>query len=194
MQARMKGFLETALTSLPAVGRTDLQPLESLGEALLANDARLVLVGIGKSGWLCRRLTATAWSMGLDAIALDSMDALHGDMGMLRDSDVIVLLSKSGGSPELVVLADELEQHGYAVNVVTNTEDSPLSTHGATRHTVVIPCPQEMDNRVPVPNLSLAATGLVLDALLLAVAMETTKPEDLRTFFLNHHPGGAIPR
>ena len=71
---------------------------------IISKANKVVLTGVGKSGLIARKISATSSSLGVSSIFLHPVEALHGDIGMVQDDDVVILLSKSGNTEELVKL------------------------------------------------------------------------------------------
>jgi len=87
---------------------------------------RLVVTGIGKSAIIAKKIVATLNSTGSPALFLHAADAIHGDLGMVTDQDVIICLSKSGHTPEIKVLVPLLKSMGNPIIAVTRSKDSFL--------------------------------------------------------------------
>src|SRR5881392_3968511 len=90
--------------------------VEKIGEAL-ERRGKVIVVGVGKSGNIGRKIAATLTSTGATSVVLDSVDALHGDLGVVSDGDVILALSYSGESEEILKLMPHLKR--FAVKIVT---------------------------------------------------------------------------
>jgi arabinose-5-phosphate isomerase len=189
---RARDVFRTEIAALQAVSRhldDSFERAVDLVVAALARRSKLVVAGVGKSGNIGRKIAATLSSTGSTAVVLDTVDALHGDLGILNEGDVVLALSYSGESEELVHLLPALERFGVQVVALTG---SPLSTLG--RHAdVVLDChvPREACPFNLAPTSSTTATLVMGDALAMAVM-------DARGFkvkdFAQRHPAGAIGR
>ena len=124
--ARESGEAERALVVARAALAAEAQAVAAQAELLDADFARLVeylasadpallVSGTGKSGLVARRLAGTLASIGLRAVSLHPSDALHGEMGMVRRGDVLLAISKSGATDELVALARAARERGVRV-------------------------------------------------------------------------------
>jgi arabinose-5-phosphate isomerase len=189
---RARDVFRTEIAALQAVSRhldDSFERAVDLVVASLARRSKLVVAGVGKSGNIGRKIAATLSSTGSTAVVLDTVDALHGDLGILNEGDVVLALSYSGESEELVHLLPALKRFGVQVVALTG---SPLSTLG--RHAdVVLDChvPREACPFNLAPTSSTTATLVMGDALAMAVM-------DARGFkvkdFAQRHPAGAIGR
>ncbi len=150
---------------------------------------KIILVGVGKSGAVGRKIAATLTSTGSTSVVLDSVDALHGDLGLVNDGDLILALSYSGESEELVNLLPALKRFSVRVVSITGGLKSTLARHSDVVLNVKVKkeaCPFNL-----APTASTTATLVMGDALAMAVL-------EARGFnekdFARHHPAGAIGR
>lgn len=157
-------------------------------EAILHCNGRVCVTGVGKAGLIGNKIQATFASTGTLSYSLHPVEALHGDLGMIHTDDVIVALSKSGGS-ELVELLPRLESLGCSIILLTAREDSEAAEHadfvlniGETPEA----CPLGL-----APSSSTAAMLALGDALALTV-MELKAVEAEQ--YASYHPGGALGR
>ena len=150
---------------------------------------RLVFAGIGKSADVARKTVATLNSTGTPAAFLHAADALHGDLGMVVDHDVVVAVSKSGATAELVQLLPLLQSRGMALVAMVGRIDSPVAR--AAQYVLDISVPKEACPHDLAPTASSAAQLAMGDALAMALM-------DARGFssedFARHHPGGSLGR
>ena len=155
----------------------------------LAKRNKLIVVGVGKSGNIGRKIAATFTSTGAPAVLLDSVDALHGDLGILNDGDIVLALSYSGETEELIDLLPAMKRFSVRVIAITSAPKSTLGQHADVVLNVKVPkeaCPFNM-----APTASTTASLVMGDALAMAVL-------DARGFkksdFAQRHPSGAIGR
>lgn len=155
----------------------------------LERRAKVVVVGIGKSGAVGRKIAATLTSTGSTSVVLDSVDALHGDVGIVTDGDVILALSYSGESDELLGLIPALKRFAVTLVAVTGGVKSTLARRSDFVLNVRVPreaCPFNL-----APTASTTATLVMGDALAMAVLKARGfKQSDFARF----HPSGAIGR
>lgn len=156
-------------------------------EAVLACRGRLVVSGIGKSAIIAQKMVATLNSTGTAALFMHAADAIHGDLGMIRSEDVVMLISKSGDSPEIKVLIPFLKNFGNKlIGMVGNTQ-SYLAQHADLVINTTVEqeaCPNNL-----APTSSSTAQMVMGDALAVCLM-------ELRGFgstdFARYHPGGAL--
>src|SRR5690242_3909451 len=150
---------------------------------------RVVVIGIGKSGHIARKIAATLASTGTPAFFVHAAEASHGDLGMITADDVVLLLSSSGETDELVSLLPHLKRQGARLIALTGNEQSSLAT-AADVH---------LDASVDAEAgpLGLAPTASTTAALALGDALALTLL-DARGFsvedFARSHPGGSLGR
>ena len=157
--------------------------------AMLARRGKIVLVGIGKSGNVAQKIAATFNSTGCTAFVLSSVDALHGDVGIVSDGDIVLAMSYSGESEELINLLPALRQFSVQIVALTGSARSSLAKDSDLVLNVRVPkeaCPFNL-----APTSSTTAMLVMGDALAMALL-------DARGFkekdFARLHPSGAIGR
>jgi arabinose-5-phosphate isomerase len=150
---------------------------------------KIVVVGIGKSGNVGHKIAATLTSTGSTSVVLNSVDALHGDVGVVGDGDIILALSYSGESEELLNLLPALKRFPVKLIAVTGSPRSSLARHSDVVLRVRVPkeaCPFNL-----APTASTTAMLVMGDALAMAVLeARGFKEHD----FARYHPSGAIGR
>jgi len=160
---------------------------ENALEMMLKCEGRVVVSGLGKSGLVGRKISATLASTGTPSFFMHPSEAIHGDLGMLRKSDVVLAFSNSGETEELVNLVPFLKRIGVRIIAVTGRKESSLAVN-ADIH-LFAPVDEE---GCPL-NLAPMASTTVQIALGDAIAAELMerrefKPED----FARYHPGGKL--
>lgn len=157
--------------------------------AALRKRGKLVVTGIGKSGNIGHKIAATFTSTGAPAVVLNSVDALHGDLGIIADGDVVIALSYSGESDELVNLLPALRRFAISLISITGNPRSTLARHSDLVLNVRIPreaCPFNL-----APTTSTTAMLVLGDALAMAVLHARGFK---RSDYARLHPAGAIGR
>ncbi|PIT78370.1 arabinose-5-phosphate isomerase [Limnohabitans sp. JirII-29] len=157
--------------------------------AILAVRGRVVVMGMGKSGHIGRKITATLASTGTPAMFVHPAEASHGDLGMVKDSDLVIAISNSGESDELSAILPVLKRQGVPLIAITGGALSTLARHadivldsGVTKEA----CPLNL-----APTASTTAQMALGDALAVALLdARGFKAED----FARSHPGGALGR
>ncbi len=150
---------------------------------------KIVVVGIGKSGNVGAKIAATLTSTGSTTVVLNSVDALHGDVGIINDGDIILALSYSGESEELLNLLPALKRFSVKIVSLTGNLKSSLAKHSDISLNVKVPkeaCPFNL-----APTSSTTAMLVMGDAMAMAVLQARGfKQKD----FAKLHPSGAIGR
>ncbi|WP_396145684.1 SIS domain-containing protein [Flavobacterium sp.] len=148
---------------------------------------RLIVTGIGKSAIIAQKIVATMNSTGTPSMFLHASEAIHGDLGMVQDGDVVICISKSGNSPEIKVLVPLLKRFGNKLIGITGNITSFLGKESdITLNTYVESeaCPNNL-----APTNSTTAQLVMGDAMAVALMeMRNFKAED----FAKYHPGGAL--
>lgn len=156
---------------------------------VLGNRGKVVVVGIGKSGNIGQKIAATLTSTGSPAVVLNSVDAVHGDVGVVADGDLVLALSYSGESEELLNLIPALKRFALKIIAVTGGPKSSLARCSDVVLNVKVPkeaCPFNL-----APTASTTAMLVMGDALAMAVLQARGfKKMD----FARHHPSGSIGR
>jgi len=148
---------------------------------------RLVLSGIGKSAIVGQKIAATMNSTGTPALFMHAADAIHGDLGMIQEDDIILVISKSGDSPEIKVLLPLLKGFGNTIIGMGGNIDSYLATHCNIFINTTVrqeACPNNL-----APTTSTTAQMVMGDAL--AVCLMELKGFNSNDF-AKFHPGGAL--
>jgi len=158
-------------------------------QTVLGCKGRLVVMGMGKSGHVGRKIAATMASTGTPAMFVHPAEAHHGDLGMVTRSDVVLAISNSGESEELTALLPVLKRQGVPLIAMTGKPASSLARHAD----MVLDCAVDKE-ACPLnlaPTASTTAQMAVGDALaVVLLELRGFKPED----FARSHPGGALGR
>ncbi|HRQ58405.1 MAG TPA: KpsF/GutQ family sugar-phosphate isomerase [Azoarcus taiwanensis] len=156
---------------------------------ILNRSGRVVVTGIGKSGHIGRKVAATLASTGTPAYFVHAAEAAHGDLGMITPADVVVALSNSGASDELLTIVPLVKRQGASLIAITGNPGSPLAREADVHLDAAVQeeaCPLNL-----APTASTTAALALGDALAVALL-------DARGFssedFARAHPGGALGR
>jgi arabinose-5-phosphate isomerase len=156
-------------------------------DLLAACQGRVVCTGMGKSGIICRKIAATMASTGTPALFLHPAEATHGDLGMVAAGDVVVAVSNSGETDEIVHLVEYLKRLGTPLIAITSNPASTLAGHADIHLNLNVDreaCPHDL-----APTASTTAALALGDALAMAVSVRKGfRPED----FAQLHPGGKL--
>ncbi len=190
--AQARKVFDIELAALKAVraqlDKTFSAAVETIVGALKQR-GKIIIVGIGKSGNVGAKIAATFTSTGSTSVVLNSVDALHGDVGIVNDGDVILALSYSGESDELLNLLPALKRFSVKIISFSGNLKSSLARHSDVSLNVKVPkeaCPFNL-----APTSSTTAMLVLGDALAMAVLQARGfKQKD----FAKLHPSGAIGR
>lgn len=156
-------------------------------ELIQQSNGRLIVLGMGKSGIIGKKISATFSSTGTASYFVHPGEAFHGDLGMIKDGDVVLMISYSGETEELVRLIPFLQHQKNIIIALTGNLSSTLSKHADV--TLDISVEREACSINLAPTSSTTATLVMGDALAVTLAkLKNFQPEDFAKF----HPGGNI--
>ena len=180
-------IIEEADTVRNLVGFID-DDFEKVVKLIYESKGRVIITGIGKSAIIAQKIVATLNSTGTPSVFMHAADAIHGDMGMVREEDVVIFISKSGNTPEIKVLVPLIRNIGNnrIVAMVSNT-DSFLAQNAEyviKAHVEKEACPNNL-----APTNSTTAQLVMGDALAMClIACRSFSSRDFAKF----HPGGSL--
>ncbi len=158
-------------------------------DVLRQTAGKIVVCGMGKSGLVARKIAATLTSTGSPAYFLHPAEGIHGDIGILATGDSALVLSKSGGTPEIAAMLPALVRLSVPIVSITSREDSILARASAA--VLLLPDLEEACPYNLAPTASTTAMMAIGDALAMALLrLSGFSPED----FANVHPGGMLGR
>lgn len=168
--------------------RDNLGPeFEQAIDIIMGCPTRLVVTGIGKSGIVGQKISATLNSTGTSSFFLHPVEAMHGDLGMVASTDVVLAISYSGETSELNRLLGSLKEREIQIIALSGERNSTLARHAIVTLNVAIPkeaCPLGL-----APTTSTTATLAMGDALAVALLnRKQFRAEDFR----RNHPGGSL--
>mgnify|MGYP002510921557 FL=1 len=153
----------------------------------LRNDHKIIVSGLGKNVPICDKFVGSMVSMGLEAYFLHTNSAVHGDMGIVKDGDMVIILTKSGETEESIYLARLLKERNVNLWLLTFEKNSTLTKEIANR--VILILGHEGDLWNIMPNNSTTVNLIVLQGLAMMIAKKMELSVD---DFRRNHPGGAI--
>jgi arabinose-5-phosphate isomerase len=181
--------LEQLAQRLEGSQRETFRHVAELLTTTAQNQKRVVLTGIGKSGLIARKIAATLLSTGTSALFLHPTEALHGDLGVLSPGDVLLALSYSGESEELLRLLPVLPRLNVTLIAITGCTDSILAN--ASSFVLDVSVDREACNHQLAPTASTTAMLALGDALAIDVSQRLGfQPQH----FAELHPGGQLGR
>jgi arabinose-5-phosphate isomerase len=160
---------------------------ENAIDCLAACKGRVVISGIGKSAIIAQKIVATLNSTGSPAVFLHAADAIHGDLGMVQQEDVVIIISKSGESPEIKVLVPLVKNFGNPLIAITGNMQSYLAQKSDFVLNTTVDqeaCPNNL-----APTTSTTSQMVMGDAL--AVCLMEKRGFQVEDF-ARYHPGGAL--
>jgi len=158
-------------------------------DAILASTGRVVVVGMGKSGIIGRKIAASLASTGTPAFGVHAGEAFHGDLGMIRPDDVALMISNSGETEEVIRLLPFMQHQHNTVIAITGNPKSTLAKNADFVLDVSVPAEACSNNLAPTSSTT--ATLVMGDALTVALSdARNFQPEDFARF----HPGGSLGR
>ncbi|MDR1853286.1 MAG: KpsF/GutQ family sugar-phosphate isomerase [Azoarcus sp.] len=165
------------------------ETFERAVDAILGCRGRVIVSGIGKSGHIARKFAATLASTGTPAYFVHAAEAAHGDLGMIAAEDIVIAISNSGASSELLTIVPQVKRRGARLIAMTGNADSPLARAADIHLDAAVSeeaCPLNL-----APTASTTAELALSDALAVALL-------DARGFgeedFARSHPGGSLGR
>ena len=189
---RAKEVLDIELAGIEKVkaglGDGFLQAIEAI-MATIDNGGKVIVAGVGKNWHIGNKMAATFTSTGTPAVAMHPIEAMHGDFGIVSDRDILLAMSYSGASDELIALLQPVKRKGVRIIALTGEMDSPLAEVSDIIVSIKVDreaCPFNM-----APTTSTTATLALGDAMAMVLLnARGFKIED----YAKLHPGGAIGR
>ncbi len=163
------------------------EDFEACVNAILMNEGRLIVTGIGKSAIIAQKIVATMNSTGTPSIFMHAADAIHGDLGMIQKDDMVICISKSGDTPEIKVLVPLLKRFGNRLIALVSNTGSYLAKNAdfiLNAHIKREACPLNL-----APSTSTTAALALGDAL--AICLLEARDFSSRDF-AKYHPGGSL--
>ncbi|RJE22610.1 sugar isomerase, partial [Aspergillus sclerotialis] len=195
-----------ALAHLEHLYQTDQLAQENLARAVdqivrsIGNGGKLVFCGVGKSGKIAQKLEATMNSVGVYSTFLHPTEALHGDLGMVRSNDTLIMISFSGRTSELLLLLPHIPPTVPVIAITSHLHPStcPLLSFHTPDMGILLPAPihenEESSFGVSAPTSSTTVALSLGDALAIAAArrLHTSPGRGPAEVFRSFHPGGTI--
>lgn len=186
---RAKQIFEQEIKELQHLSETINGDFDAVVEAILACKGKLVLMGIGKTGIIAHKIASSLASTGTPAVFVNAAEAMHGDLGIIAPEDIVLLVSNSGATSEILNVLAPIRRIGCQLIAMTGNPLSPLAKDCDLVLSVHVDheaCPLGL-----APTTSTTATLLMGDALVVCL-ME--KRQFKAENFSLYHPGGALGR
>ena len=178
-------IIENALRS---VKKSKLESLLDKCISALNADKKIIVTGLGKNIPVCQKFVSTMISMGLNACFLDASSALHGDIGMLRQGDLVIILTKSSSTEEIVNLVQALKNRTVSYWIITNNKNGTVAQNN--ENILLVDLEHEGDMWNIIPNNSTTVNLIILQTI--AIRISEILKLSLKNDFKPNHPGGAI--
>lgn len=188
IESASKYLREEAQAVLDVIPQLD-KSFDAVCKLILSCKGHIVVSGVGKSGHVAAKVAATLASTGTPAVYINALDALHGDLGMICQGDILLLISNSGNTDELLRMVAAIEERHIPIIAMTGDSDSILSRHSDYHILVKVEreaCPLNL-----APTSSTTAAMAMGDALAcVLMEMRDFQANDFAMF----HPGGTLGR
>ncbi|GAO18075.1 hypothetical protein UVI_02059910 [Ustilaginoidea virens] len=189
-----------ALANLTALYETDPVARDGFDEAVQALvrlgqlRGKLVIIGVGKSGHVGKKLAATMQSLGIRAVFMHPTEALHGDLGIIDSRDSLMFITYSGKTQELMLLLPHLDHTLPTILLTSHMRRETCELVKRRPNTILLPAPipesEKTSFGVSAPSTSTTVALALGDALAMAAANEMH--DNVAAVFAKNHPGGAI--
>ena len=181
---------ETMITEGEAIIKNAKSVSNTIDEAvnlLESCKGRIIFMGVGKSGHIGKKMAATFASLGIPAFFVHSTEALHGDLGMITENDVTILISNSGETQEVLAPIQSIKRIGAKIVAFTSQVESTMAREADAVISYVID--KEADHLGLAPTVSSTMTLVIGDAIANALSERRNfTPEDFHLY----HPGGSL--
>lgn len=181
-----KQIIEDEINGLKDLEKSIDSNFYKIIKKIIDNNGRLILSGMGKSGYVARKISSTLSSTGTPSFFIHPAEAGHGDLGMITKNDIVVLLSNSGDTYELNTIIDYCKRFNIYIIGITRKNNSILSK--ISNLPIILPNSKEASD-IDVPSTSVIMMIAYWDAIAIALQkIRNFSQED----FKNLHPGGKI--
>lgn len=176
--------------SLEKLDMNQFEILIEKSEKTLNRGHKIVVTGLGKNVPICEKFVGTMLSLGLNANFLHTNTAVHGDLGMIKNGDLVIVLTKSGDTVESVYLTELLKERDVDIMLLTFCKNSRCEKLIGRKNCIIIDLEHEGDMWNIVPNNSTTLNLILLQGL--AMSLAKCMNLQLEKDFKPNHPGGAI--
>ncbi len=187
--ARSKEVFQIEISEVKRVGERIGDEVRQVVELIYANSGKVVLTGIGKTGIIGKKIAASLASTGTPSLFINAAEALHGDLGMVSRGDVVIAISNSGESDEILNVVRNLKKMNCPIVAMTGDKNSTLAQQ--SDYLLDVHVEREACKIGLAPTTSTTAALVMGDALTVCLMEKRNfKPEN----FALYHPGGALGR
>ncbi len=179
--------METLHEAISSIKEEEFFQLLECSLATLERKGKIIVSGLGKNVAICEKFVGTLHSVGISAAFMHSNSAVHGDLGIVKPEDLVIILTKSGETAESVYLVDLLEGKKCDIFLLSFSRNSTL--YVKIPHHLIIDLAHEGDQWNILPNHSTTLNLIVLQELAMNLVEKLEIPLDV---LKENHPGGAI--
>lgn len=191
-QATALAYLAQLYETSPSVAESFVDAVDTIIKTI--DTGKVVVSGVGKSGIIAKKLVATMTSLSIHSAWLDPTNALHGDLGIIKKDDTILLITYSGKTPELLTLMNHFSPSNPLIVLTAHTHPSTCVINNIRPDAILLSAPihelEKISFGISAPTTSTTAAITMGDAL--AIAISKTIHDNAHDVFLKNHPGGAI--
>lgn len=187
IQENIKRVVEVEARAISSLVEQIDESFERAFTLLMNCKGKVIVTGVGKSGHIGKKIAATFASTGTPSFFVHSTEGLHGDLGMIEQNDVVVMLSNSGETEEVCRLFPTIREIGAKIIAITSGENSRMAK--LSDAAIIYRYNSEADHLGVAPTTSSTVTLVIGDAL--AVALSQAKNFQREDFHL-FHPGGSL--
>jgi arabinose-5-phosphate isomerase len=187
MKKYFANIIENIESSFSGLDEENFVALLADCENTIKNGGKIVASGLGKNVPVCEKFVGMMNSLGLESAFLHTNTAMHGDIGLIKDNDIVLILSKSGSTAESVLFAEYIKEHKAKKWLLSFNEGGALAK--VIQNKLLLPLKHEGDAWDIVPNNSSSCYLILLQGLALYLAERVGVGLD---DFRKNHPGGAI--
>ena len=185
--ASARRTLKIESESISAIGKQLNQSFINLCENVISSKGKFVIMGVGKSGHIAQKISATLTSTGTPSIFIHPTEAAHGDMGLIGKKDIVLLISNSGETDEIINILPSLKRHAKEISSLTSNNNSTIAKSADIKI--------ELKSEKEACPLDLAPTSSTTNALAfgdaLAIALLEAKGFT-KNDFASSHPAGKL--
>lgn len=187
MNQYFTNLLKTLNNSLVSLDEEKFQKLVHESVNALNSDNKIIVSGLGKNVPICDKFVGSMLSLGLNAYFLHTNSAIHGDMGIVKPNDLVIMLTKSGETQESIYLANHLLNKNARLWLLSFNHNSTLTQ--LAHDSIILDLEHEGDMWNIMPNNSTTINLIILQALVMHIAREMNISINE---FKSNHPGGHI--
>lgn len=184
-----KNIFDQEIEELVKIKNRMGKEVEDVIKLIYETKGKVVITGVGKSGHIGKKLAATLASTGTLSVFMHSAEGLHGDLGMVHKDDLVIAISNSGSSDEVLSILPSIKKIGAKLIAMTGNKNSPLALESDVVLDIGVEseaCPMNL-----APTCSTTATLVMGDAIASTlIKVRNFKPEN----FALYHPGGSLGR